>query len=211
MKIVLVDNYDSFIYNLKYELELTGNEVTVCRNDVDYKKLISLCKSSDAVVISPGPGAPNTAGHCLKLVKELAGVKPILGVCLGHQVIVQAFGGEIGAAKSIVHGKTSRLTLNNSGLLATMGKSITVARYHSLAATRLPGELQIDAVTVDGEVMAVSHLEHPIFGLQFHPESIMSKDGTKILQTFVACVESKSAKSKNAGTDKEGVYHAEFA
>lgn len=206
MKIVLIDNYDSFIYNLKYELEVIGSKVTVCRNDVDYQKLVGLCQRSDAVVISPGPGTPSNAGHCLELVKDLAGEKPILGVCLGHQVVVEAFGGEVGAAKSIVHGKTATLTLNNSGLLARMGKSMSVARYHSLAATRLPRELRIDAVTADDEVMAVSHIEYPIYGLQFHPESIMTKEGTKILQNFIDYVQNKKAQATNKST-----YHAEFA
>lgn len=205
MNIVLIDNYDSFIYNLKYELEVIGNTVTVCRNDVDYKSLISLCQRSDAVVISPGPGVPSKAGHCLAMIKELAGQKPILGVCLGHQVIVEAFGGEVGAAKSIVHGKTAKLILNNSGLLTSMGTNITVARYHSLAATRLPRELRVDAVTFDDEIMAVSHIEYPIFGLQFHPESIMTKDGTKVLQNFIDYVQNRKAQ-----TNKAGMSHAEF-
>jgi anthranilate synthase component 2 len=185
MKILLIDNYDSFIYNLKYELELSGNVVVVCRNDIEYSELTRLAQSSDAIVLSPGPGAPRDAGHCLKLVKEFASKLPILGVCLGHQVIVEAFGGRIGKAKSIVHGKASVVTSNQTGLLKDLETRLTVARYHSLAAQQLSADLRVDAVSHDGEVMAVSHNQYPIYGLQFHPESIMTKAGNKILSNFV--------------------------
>ncbi|GAA0197534.1 aminodeoxychorismate/anthranilate synthase component II [Kangiella japonica] len=202
MKILLIDNYDSFIYNLKYELELGGNEVVVCRNDIEYSELASFATSSDAIVLSPGPGAPSDAGHCLKLVGELAPTLPILGVCLGHQVIVEAFGGRVGKAKSIVHGKACVVESNQTGLLKGLEARLTVARYHSLAAQQLSADLRIDAVSHDGEVMAVSHNQYPIYGLQFHPESIMTKAGNKILSNFV-----QLAKEFRA----QGERHVEFA
>ncbi|RDX37458.1 aminodeoxychorismate/anthranilate synthase component II [Kangiella sp. HD9-110m-PIT-SAG07] len=204
MKALLIDNYDSFIYNLKYELELSGVAVTVCRNDIPYDELKTLTKNVDAIVLSPGPGNPTEAGHCIKLVKELAGEKPILGVCLGHQVIVEAFNGRVGAAKQVVHGKAETLYSYQSGLLDILSSKITVARYHSLAATRLSKELRVDAVTEDDEIMAISHIEYPIFGLQFHPESIMTRDGTKVLKNFIDLALNKKSK-------KEGVSYAEFA
>lgn len=202
MKILLIDNYDSFIYNLKYELELSDNEVLVCRNDIEYSELVRLAVSSDAIVLSPGPGAPRDAGHCLKLVQEFSPKLPILGVCLGHQVIVEAFGGRIGKAKSIVHGKASVVTSNQTGLLKGLETRLTVARYHSLAAQQLSADLRVDAVSHDGEVMAVSHNEYPVYGLQFHPESIMTKAGNKILSNFVLLAKEFRV---------QGVYHAEFA
>ena len=204
MKTLLIDNYDSFIYNLKYELELAGVEVTVCRNDIPYEELLRLTKSVDSIVLSPGPGAPREAGHCIKLVRELYSEKPILGVCLGHQVIVEAFGGKVSTAKAIVHGKAETLYSYQSGLLDVLSSKITVARYHSLAASKLTSDLRVDAVTADDEIMAVSHIEYPIFGLQFHPESIMTRDGTKILQNFIDLALHKKSK-------KEGVPYAEFA
>ncbi|GAA4365057.1 aminodeoxychorismate/anthranilate synthase component II [Kangiella marina] len=204
MKTLLIDNYDSFIYNLKYELELAGGEVIVCRNDIPYSDLLKLTKSVDAVVISPGPGTPREAGHCIKLVKEIASEKPILGVCLGHQVIIEAFGGKVGTAKEIVHGKAATLQSFQSGLLDVLGAKITVARYHSLAAIELTNDLRVDAITSDDEVMAISHIEHHVFGLQFHPESIMTRDGTKILNNFIDLALNKKIK-------KEGVSYAEFA
>lgn len=204
MKILLIDNYDSFIYNLKYELELSNNEVVVCRNDINYEELVRLVKTSDALVLSPGPGAPKNAGHCLSLVSDFAGLKPILGVCLGHQIIVEAFDGKVGTAKSIIHGKANNLYSYETGLLKGLGDRVTVARYHSLAAQEVSEVLRIDAVSADNEVMAVSHVDYPIFGLQFHPESIMTKAGTKVLNNFIKVAD-------ETGNRSEGAYHAEFA
>jgi anthranilate synthase/aminodeoxychorismate synthase-like glutamine amidotransferase len=208
MRVLLIDNYDSFIYNLKYELELAGNNVTVCRNDIPYQELTRLTNANEAVVLSPGPGSPSQAGHCIELVKEFAEKKPMLGVCLGHQVIIEAFGGKVGGAKSIVHGKANTLFSRETGVVQGLGTKITVARYHSLSATEVSKELHIDAVTADDEVMAVSHIEYPIYGLQFHPESIMTKNGTKILKNFIDIASGRNAAlNKNEG----GAYHAEFA
>jgi anthranilate synthase/aminodeoxychorismate synthase-like glutamine amidotransferase len=209
MRVLLIDNYDSFIYNLKYELELAGNDVTVCRNDIPYQELARLTNKNEAVVLSPGPGSPSEAGHCIELVKEFAKEKPILGVCLGHQVIIEAFGGTVGRAKSIVHGKANTLSTRETGLMQGLGSKIIVARYHSLSATEVSKELRIDAVTADEEVMAVSHIEYPVFGLQFHPESIMTKNGTKILKNFIDLASGKSSALKD--NSKKGAYHAEFA
>ncbi|AOE50083.1 anthranilate synthase component II [Kangiella sediminilitoris] len=206
MKVLIIDNYDSFIYNLTYEFESLGHEVSVCRNDIDYEELLRNSKLTDLLVISPGPGSPETAGHCIRLVRDLNGYTPILGVCLGHQVIVSAYGGEVTPAKAIVHGKTDVVKSHGSGVLTGLGTSLRVARYHSLAGTVIPDVLQIDAETNDQEVMAVSHRELPVYGLQFHPESIMSKKGTDILKNFVQLFSKGSTSFKG----KEKVY-AEFA
>ncbi|WP_223669198.1 anthranilate synthase component II [Kangiella shandongensis] len=206
MNILVIDNYDSFIYNLTYELESMGHTVVVCRNDISYETLIRQARLSDVIVISPGPGAPADAGHCLSLVKELVGHKPFLGVCLGHQVIVEAFGGKVGSAKAIVHGKTETLRSENRGVLAGLGKTVRVARYHSLAAINLPQALRVDAESADQEVMAVSHIEYPIYGLQFHPESIMTRNGSKILANFI-----ELSQSNHPHVKTEGKAYAEFA
>ena len=142
--------------------------------------------SPSHVLISPGPGRPADAGHSVEIVRRLAERVPILGVCLGHQVIVEAFGGEIGFARRLVHGKASPVRHDGRGVFAGLPPAFEAGRYHSLAATRVPGELEISATDEDGEVMAVRHRELPIDGLQFHPESVLTPDGAALAHNFLA-------------------------
>lgn len=196
MKALLIDNFDSFIYNLDYELQLLGFEVSVVRNDAEYSYVSNLANKADCIVLSPGPGKPSNAGCCLKLLQDFQKTKPVLGVCLGHQVIVEAFGGVVKKAQQVVHGKVSLLTLrDNSGLFSDIKGSIAVARYHSLVATQVPDTLAITAESEQSEIMAVEHTELPIYGVQFHPESIMSFAGYKLLRNFIHIVESHSGKT----------------
>lgn len=196
MKALLIDNFDSFIYNLDYELQLLGFEVSVVRNDAEYDYVSNLADKADCIVLSPGPGKPSEAGSCVKLLQDFQRNKPILGVCLGHQVIVQTFGGAVEKAQQVVHGKVSKLLLKeNAGLFSDIKGSIAVARYHSLIATTVPDSLSITAESEQSEVMAVQHNKLPIFGVQFHPESIMSFAGYKLLRNFINIVESHSGKS----------------
>ena len=172
--ILLVDNYDSFSYNL---YQLTGEiepDIKVIRNDEMTVKEIELL-NPDLIIISPGPGRPENAGICIDIIKYFAGRIPILGVCLGHQAICKAFGATVSYAKELMHGKTSVINADtDSVIFKGLDNKISVARYHSLAAVKetLPDCLKITAETDDGEIMAVEHKEYPVYGLQFHPESI---------------------------------------
>jgi anthranilate synthase component 2 len=193
--ILLIDNYDSFSYNL---YQLIGSvymeqhasstiDIQVVRNDAIGVEEIRKMKP-EAIFLSPGPGRPENAGICKKIVEELAGEIPILGVCLGHQVICQAFGGEVSYAKKLMHGKTSIAKVSQeSTLFKELPEEIEVARYHSLAADRekLPDCLRVVAQTEDGEIMAVEHKEFKTFGLQFHPESVLTSSGKKVIENFV--------------------------
>ncbi|MBD3653671.1 aminodeoxychorismate/anthranilate synthase component II [Kangiella sp.] len=203
MKALLIDNFDSFIYNLDYELQLLGFEVSVVRNDAEYSYVSNLANKADCIVLSPGPGKPSDAGCCVKLLQDFQNIKPILGVCLGHQVIVEAFGGVVEKAQQVVHGKVSLLKLNkSSGLFSDITDCIAVARYHSLVATTVPESLLITAESEQSEVMAVQHSKLPIFGVQFHPESIMSFAGYKLLRNFINIVKRHSGKAaKEASHD----------
>ncbi|NVK21447.1 MAG: aminodeoxychorismate/anthranilate synthase component II [Kangiellaceae bacterium] len=182
---LLIDNYDSFIYNLSYEFLSLGHQVTVCRNDIDYLKLKQLIQQSDAIVLSPGPGNPQNAGHCLQVIKDFHQTVPMLGICLGHQAIIEAFGGKVSHAKSVMHGKTSDIYAGNSELFSGVDKRFQAARYHSLSASYVSEQLKVIAKADDNEVMAVEHLNHSVFGIQFHPESIMSKSGQYLLHNFM--------------------------
>ncbi|MCL4434174.1 MAG: aminodeoxychorismate/anthranilate synthase component II [Actinobacteria bacterium] len=185
-RILLIDNYDSFVYNLVQELGEFGVEPTVYRNDaVDVSTIRSI--APDALVISPGPGRPEDAGVSLQVITELAGEIPILGVCLGHQSIGVAFGAKVVRAGEIVHGKTSVISHNGNGILSSLPDPFEATRYHSLVIERgsIPPVLSVDAETADGTVMAVSHREMPIWGVQFHPESILSVEGPRLLQAFI--------------------------
>ena len=167
--ILLIDNYDSFTYNLAHLFGALGCEVKVVRNDaIDADMAADLVPSH--VVISPGPGRPGEAGATVEIVRQLAPRVPTLGVCLGHQAIVEAFGGEIGSAKRLVHGKASPVRHDGSGLFEGLPDPFEAGRYHSLAATRLPDVLEPTAFAEDGEVMAVRHRELPAVGVEFHPE-----------------------------------------
>ncbi|MGQ9555355.1 MAG: anthranilate synthase component II [Anaerolineae bacterium] len=184
--ILVIDNYDSFTYNLVQYLGELGADIEVRRNDaISVEDAWAL--SPDHIVISPGPGDPYGAGISLDLIKAMSGRVPILGVCLGHQCLAAAFGGTVGPARRLMHGKTSSITHDGSGILAGLPNPLTATRYHSLAALQpLPMVLQATAWAEDGEIMALRHRHHPSFGLQFHPESILTNCGHDILRRFMA-------------------------
>jgi anthranilate synthase/aminodeoxychorismate synthase-like glutamine amidotransferase len=183
--ILLVDNYDSFTYNLAHLFGALGAEVAVYRTDaIDPDKAEGLTPSR--VVISPGPGRPADAGCSIDIVRRFAGRVPVLGVCLGHQAIVEAFGGEVGAARELVHGKPGRVTHDGRGIFVGLPPTIEAGRYHSLAATSVPDSFEISAHSDDGEVMAVRHRTLPIDGVQFHPESVLTPSGVEIARNFLA-------------------------
>ena len=182
--ILLVDNYDSFTYNLAHLFQELGAEVTVIRNDaIDADGAERLAPSH--LVISHGPGRPESSGATLEIVKRLGPHVPTLGVCLGHQAIVQAFGGEVGAAKRLMHGKASLVEHDGRGLFNRLPSPLEGGRYHSLAATRVPDCLEVCATTEDGEVMAVRHRELPVVVIQFHPESVLTPHGPEIGRNFL--------------------------
>lgn len=185
--IVLVDNYDSFSYNLYQMVGSLYPDIKVVRNDaISVDELIGL--QPEGIIISPGPGRPEDAGVCVDAIRRLNGSVPILGVCLGHQAICTAYGGTVSYAKRLMHGKTSRVDVDNScPMFHEMERQITVGRYHSLVAveTDLPDELIVVARSADGEIMAVRHRDKPVYGLQFHPESILTPDGHMVLRNFV--------------------------
>ena len=181
----MIDNYDSFTWNLVHLFEELGAEVVVHRNDaISVEEAEEL--RPDRLVVSPGPGRPEDAGISVDVIRRLGPGVPTLGVCLGHQAIVEAFGGEIGSAKSLLHGKASRIEHDGRGIFAGLPEEIEVGRYHSLAAVRIPDELVVTARTEDGEVMGLRHAEHPIEGVQFHPESVLTPDGPAMAKTFLA-------------------------
>lgn len=184
--IVMIDNYDSFTYNLVQYLKILGTQVRVFRNDaVSIEELVDL--NPAGFVISPGPGRPQSAGISVELIRHFSGLKPLLGVCLGHQAIATAFGGSIISARQLMHGKTSSITTNGEGLFSGINNPFTAMRYHSLAvcADDLPGCLQISAQSEDTEIMGIQHVTHPTAGIQFHPESIMTPVGKRILRNFL--------------------------
>jgi anthranilate synthase/aminodeoxychorismate synthase-like glutamine amidotransferase len=183
-RVLLVDNYDSFTYNLAHLFEELGAEVIVLRNDeVDADEAERL--EPTHLVVSPGPGRPEDAGASVEVVKRLAGKVPILGVCLGHQAIVEAFGGDVGPAHELVHGKATTIAHDEEGIFAGLPQDFLAGRYHSLAATRLPDSLDVSARAPDGEVMAVRHTELPIDGVQFHPESVLTPCGRELVSNFL--------------------------
>jgi anthranilate synthase/aminodeoxychorismate synthase-like glutamine amidotransferase len=182
--ILLIDNYDSFTYNLAHLFGELGAEVVVRRNDaIDADEAARLAPSH--LVVSPGPGRPRDAGATEAVIRKLAQTAPTLGVCLGHQAIVEVFGGEVGRARELVHGKAGVVTHDGSSLFAGLPASIEVGRYHSLAATRVPPELEVSATASDGEVMAVRHRSLAVYGVQFHPESVLTPDGSTIARNFL--------------------------
>jgi anthranilate synthase component 2 len=182
--ILLIDNYDSFTYNLAHLFGELGADVSVRRNDaIDGETAERLAPSH--LVISPGPGRPADAGATPEIVRRLAPSTPTLGVCLGHQAIVEAFGGEIGQARRLVHGKASPVEHDGRGIFADLPNSFQAGRYHSLAATRVPDELEVSATTDDGEVMAVRHRSLRVDGVQFHPESVLTPDGPQLCRNFL--------------------------
>lgn len=180
LDVLLIDNFDSFAFNLVDEFARRGADVSVYRNDIGLERAVDLAEASDLVVLSPGPGTPAGAGCSLDLVRRVAGAVPLLGICLGHQTIVEAFGGRVGRHDQIVHGKASAVAHEAEGLFAELPNPLKVGRYHSLVAHELPDELRVTARL--GEVaMAVEHRAHRVAGVQFHPESILTPQGGRLV------------------------------
>ena len=186
MKILLIDNYDSFTFNLYHYISSLNTKVDVIRNDkITSKEIIK--RKYEKIVISPGPGNPNQSGNCINILKTLHKELPFLGVCLGHQIIGQVFGSKIVQAKKLMHGKISLIKSKRVGILKNLPNSFEATRYHSLIIDKktLSKDLEITAETDDGVIMAIQHKEFNIHGVQFHPESIKTKLGLKILQNFI--------------------------
>jgi anthranilate synthase/aminodeoxychorismate synthase-like glutamine amidotransferase len=185
MTVLLIDNYDSFTYNLAHLFGELGADVDVRRNDaITADEAEELAPSH--VVVSPGPGRPEDAGVSEEVVRRFAGRVPVLGVCLGHQAIVAAFGGDVGPAQALVHGKATVVAHDGRGLFAGLPEDFLAGRYHSLAATRIPDCLEVSATTADGEVMAVRHRELAVDGVQFHPESVLTPVGRDLARNFLS-------------------------
>jgi anthranilate synthase/aminodeoxychorismate synthase-like glutamine amidotransferase len=185
-RILLIDNYDSFTYNLVQAFRMLGAEVLVHRNDqltVD----VALAQAPSHLCISPGPGTPDDAGVSLEMIATFAGRIPVLGVCLGHQCLVRHFGGDIVRADRIMHGKTSMVSHDGTGLLAGMSQPFEAGRYHSLCAeaASLPDDLVVTARTDRDEIMGVRHVSLPLDGVQFHPESVLTPEGNRLLENFI--------------------------
>lgn len=187
MTILLIDNYDSFTYNLLHYLGELGAEVEVVRNDALSVQDVLNKKDLQGIVISPGPGTPDDSGICLDLIKTNNGKIPLMGVCLGHQAIGQAYGGKVVRAPKPMHGKISSVTHTSKGLFKGLPNPFNVTRYHSLIVEKssFPAALEITAQTDDGIIMALQHKTQPVFGVQFHPESIASEYGHELLKNFV--------------------------
>jgi anthranilate synthase/aminodeoxychorismate synthase-like glutamine amidotransferase len=186
MKVLLIDNYDSFTYNLFHYISKFKIKVDVKRNDkVDSKTIIK--KKYNKIVISPGPGNPYQAGNCLKIVKDVYKNIPILGVCLGHQIIAQVFGGKIIQAKNLMHGKVSKIKHKKEGLFTNIANNFKATRYHSLIVDRkrFPKKLIITAETKNKTIMGLMHKDYDIHGFQFHPESISTRVGMKLIENFI--------------------------
>jgi len=186
MLIAMIDNYDSFTFNLVQYLRQLGAAVLVFRNDETTIEELETMEL-DAIVLSPGPGRPQEAGISLELFRHFSGRLPLLGVCLGHQCLAAAFGGDIVPARTIMHGKTSTVTANGTGIFKGITRPFTAMRYHSLAVSRqnLPDCLHITAEADDGEIMGLAHKIHPTQGVQFHPESIMTTVGKRLIRNFI--------------------------
>jgi anthranilate synthase component 2 len=181
----MIDNYDSFTYNLVHLFEELGAEVIVRRNDaISPEEAEAL--APDRLVVSPGPGRPADAGVSVELIRRLGPTTSTLGVCLGHQAIVEAFGGEVGQARALLHGKASRVRHDGRGVFSGLATEIEAGRYHSLAAVRVPDDLELTATTEDGEVMGVRHRVYPVEGVQFHPESVLTPDGPAMAHNFLS-------------------------
>jgi anthranilate synthase/aminodeoxychorismate synthase-like glutamine amidotransferase len=184
--ILVVDNYDSFTYNLVQYLGELGARLEVVRNDaVSVDAIVSM--APERIVISPGPGTPDQAGVSLDIIRRLAATTPILGVCLGHQAIGQAFGATVARARTQMHGKTSRISHDGRGVFQGLVNPFAATRYHSLAVLRdtVPADLDVSASSEDGEIMGLRHRRYPVEGVQFHPESILTTEGKRLLKNFL--------------------------
>lgn len=196
---VMIDNYDSFVYNLAIYLEELGRQVQVIRNDAitpEYLENLRTEGNLEGIILSPGPKGPWDCGRCREILQQFAGKVPILGVCLGHQIIGYVFGAKVEKGKCPMHGKVSELTHRGENLFAGLPSPFRVTRYHSLVVQEesLPHELQVDARTDDGVVMAVSHRTMPIYGVQFHPEAVLTQYGHELLENFCHICEKFAAK-----------------
>ena len=183
-RILVIDNYDSFVFNIVQYLAQLGAKVDVKRND---EVTIEQAREYDGVLLSPGPGTPSDAGVCIDIVKELGGKVPIFGVCLGHQAIAEAFGATVSRAPELLHGKTSQVFHHNQGVLADLPSPFTATRYHSLAVERdtVPSVLEVTSETEDGVIMSLRHKDFDIEGVQFHPESVLTEGGHKMLAEWL--------------------------
>jgi anthranilate synthase component 2 len=185
VKVLMIDNYDSFTYNLVHLFEELGAEVVTVRNDAMTPDEAAALRP-DRLVVSPGPGRPADAGVSIDVIRRLGPTTPTLGVCLGHQAIVEAFGGEVGQARALLHGKASIVTHDGHGVFVSLPDEVEVGRYHSLAATTVPDVLHVTSRTADGEVMGVRHADLPIEGVQFHPESVLTPLGPTMARNFLS-------------------------
>ncbi len=182
-RITVIDNYDSFVYNLVRYVRECGVEVTVMRNDQIDQKII---EESDGILLSPGPGIPINAGSLMKVIEEFSATKKILGVCLGHQALAESFGGSISQKARAIHGKASSMKIaETQGLFEGLSECIDIGRYHSWSVDQMPNEFKITGTLADGTVMAMQHQSKPIFGVQFHPESILTTSGRQIIQNWI--------------------------
>lgn len=184
--ILFIDNFDSFVFNLVDALSCLGAEIDVCRNDIGADRAMEIAEEKDSsmILLSPGPGAPEKAGCTIELIKKAAGRYPLFGVCLGHQALAEAFGGRVGRAESIVHGKKTHIRHNGHGMFEGLPETFEVGRYHSLIAHDLPGEL-VATATAGNMVMAMAHRTLPVYGVQFHPESVLTTHGQKFLSNIL--------------------------
>jgi anthranilate synthase/aminodeoxychorismate synthase-like glutamine amidotransferase len=195
-RILVIDNYDSFVYNLVQALGVIGADPVVVRNDAaDLDELEAM--QPDALLVSPGPGYPSGAGVSVAAIRRFAGQVPVLGVCLGHQAIAEAFGGSIVRAPRLMHGKTSMVSHDGKGVFADLSNPFEATRYHSLVvdAEKLPPELEASAWSDDGVLMGIRHRELPVEGVQFHPESILTAEGPRLLERFVSLVARRAARA----------------
>ncbi|AWX13311.1 anthranilate synthase component II [Mergibacter septicus] len=184
-KIIFLDNFDSFTYNLVDQFRVLGHQVTVYRNDCDLELLIQqVCQPDTLLALSPGPGTPQQAGNMMALIQAVKTQVPIIGICLGHQALIEAFGGKVIHAGEVLHGKVSKITHDQQAMFSGLVQPLPVARYHSLMGSKLPAELVVNA-EYNGIVMAIRHQKLPICGFQFHPESILTVHGGKLLQQAI--------------------------
>ena len=197
-RILVVDNYDSFVFNIVQYLSQLGAEVTVKRND---EVTIDEARSYDGVLISPGPGTPEDAGICMDLIRDCAGDVPIFGVCLGHQAIAAVFGATVDRAPELLHGKVSQVHHQGDGVLAGIAEPFTATRYHSLAVvpSTVPDELEVTSTTDSGVIMSIRHRTLPVEGVQFHPESVLTEGGHRMLANWLAQCGDEDAIARSAG------------
>lgn len=191
---LMIDNYDSFVYNLACYLEELGKEVTLIRNDrinPDQVERMQKNENLEGIIISPGPKSPKDCGNCREIVKRMAGRVPLLGVCLGHQIIGHVFGASVHKGARPMHGKVTQIRTNGKGLFQNLPETYQVTRYHSLVVgeENFPEQLQVDARSADGVIMAVSHRSMPVYGVQFHPEAVLTEYGHELLDNFTKICE----------------------